>query len=192
MDILFVSANCAGEYIDIEREHRVLQKLVETGGHSLRVLPAAEVDDVCAALSANRKTRACNILHFSGHATRTEGLHLRGTGRRKAFLSARQLQDFLKGSGIELVVLNACNSEALAISLSEVVPSVIATTRAIPDLAARRFAQDFYGDLKAHNSVRRAFYTALANQKQADTPAYIRLGRKPLSSKPSGLSSASS
>ena len=192
MDILFVSANCAGEYIDIEREHRVLQKLVETGGHSLRVLPAAEVDDVCAALRANRKTRACNILHFSGHATRKEGLHLRGAGRRKAFLSARQLQDFLKGSGIELVVLNVCNSEALAISLSEVVPSVVATTRVIPDLAARRFAQDFYGDLKAHNSVKKAFDTALANQKQADTPAYIRLGRKPVISESSGLNSASS
>ncbi len=176
MDILFVSANSANEYIDIEREHRTLQKLVETGGHSLRVLPAAELADLCDALSANKQNNTCDILHFSGHATEDKGLHLRGVGRRKDFLSGRKLKNILKGSGIRLVVLNACHSEALAVSLSKVVPAVIGTTRVIPDLAARSFTQHFYTALKANASVSDAIEAALSKQKPSSSPAYMCAG----------------
>ena len=39
-------------YIDIEREHRTLQRIADAGGHSLSVLPAAEVTDLRDALDA--------------------------------------------------------------------------------------------------------------------------------------------
>lgn len=176
MDILFVSANSADEYIDIEREHRTLQKLVETGGHSLRVLPAAQFSDLRDALSANRQDRASDILHFSGHVTEEEGLQLRGVGRRKDFVSGTRLKRILKGSGIRLVVLNACHSEALAVALSKVVPAVIGTTRAIPDLVARRFTHDFYSALMEHGSVSLALDAALGKQRPSSSPAYVRAG----------------
>ena len=177
MDILFVSANSANEYIDIEREHRTLQKLVETGDHSLRVLPAAEVADLRDALRANEKERAFDILHFSGHVTEEEGLQMRGEGRRKEFLSGETLKKFLKGSKVKLVVLNACHSEALAVLLSEVVPAAIGTTRKIRDVAARRFTRHFYSALKDDASVKDAFEAALKKEKPSSSPAYMHAGR---------------
>jgi len=175
MRILFVSANSRNEYIDIEREHRTLQKLVETGGHALHVLPAAEVADLCNALKSNGKTRRFDILHFSGHITEEEGLQLRGEGRRKDFLSGDKLKECLSGSMVQLVVLNGCRSEGLAVSLSEVVPAAIGTTRRIRDVAARQFTRDFYGALIKNVSVKKAFEVALKNGKQG-IPAYIHAG----------------
>ena len=86
MNVLFVSANSRDEYVDIEREHRTLQKLLDAGDHSLRVLPAAEIGDLRDALRANEKESAFDILHFSGHITEKEGLQMRGEGRSKAYL----------------------------------------------------------------------------------------------------------
>jgi len=175
MDILFVSANSADAYMDIEREHRSLQKLVETGEHSLRVLPAAEVEDLRDALRSNGKEKHFDVLHFSGHITVEEGLQLRGEGRRKDFLSGEMLKELLKGSEIRLVVLNACHSEALATSLSKVVPAAIGTTRKIRDVVARQFTRNFYGALKDNASVKDAFEAALKKQKTSSSPAYIHV-----------------
>ena len=176
MNILFVSANSADEYIDIEREQRTLQKLLESGNHSLQLLPAAEVEDLRAALSTNRKEKRFDVLHFSGHATEEEGLHLRGEGRHKEFLSGEMLKGFLQGSKVKLVVLNACRSEALAISLSEVVPSAIGTTRVVRDVVARRFTHDFYSALKVDRTVGEAFQAVLKKDRPGSDPAYMHAG----------------
>ena len=177
MDVLFVSANSRDEYIDIEREHRTLQQLVVTGDHSLQVLPAAEIGDLRDALSANKKENTFDILHFSGHITAKEGLRLRGEGRSTAYLNGEMLAAFLKGSGVELVVLNACYSEALAISLSDVVPAVIGTTREVRDVAARRFTRYFYTALAGGVSVTDAFEAAVKTEKRSSSPAYILAGQ---------------
>jgi hypothetical protein len=176
MDILFVSANSRDEYIDIEREHRTLQQLAETGGHSLRVLPAAEVSDLRGALTSNGQERCFDILHFSGHITEEEGLHLRGRGRRKETLSGEKLKGFLIGSEVRLVVLNACHSEALAISIGEVVPAVIGTTHVIRDVVARQFTRNFYAALNENSTVKEAFEIALKQGKQG-SPAYMHVGQ---------------
>jgi hypothetical protein len=173
MDILFVSANSADAYMDIEREQRTLQRLTKSGGHSLRLLPAAEATDLREALRANKKDQAFDILHFSGHATEEKGLHLRGAGRRPAFLGVEKLKEFLKDSGVRLVVLNACNSEAVAVSLSEVIPAVIGTTRTIRDVVARQFTQLFYTSLKENATVVEALEAALKEQKTSSSPAYM-------------------
>lgn len=176
MDILFVCANSADAYMDIEREQRTLQRLTKSGGHSLHVLPAAEIPDLQEALSANRKDKAFDILHFSGHATEEKGLHLRGAGRQQAFLSVENLKECLKDSGVRLVVLNACNSEALALSLSEVVPAVIGTTRKVRDVVARQFTRLFYAALREDASVVEALEAVLKEQRTSASPAYIHAG----------------
>jgi hypothetical protein len=176
MDILFVSANSRDEYLDIEREHRTLQRLVDDSEHSLRVLPAAEAADLRDALDSNGNEPVFDILHFSGHVTEEEGLHLRGEGRQKDVLSADSLKELLRGSKVKLVVLNACRSEPLANSLSEVVPAVIGTTRVIPDVAAMRFTQHFYSALKDELSVEEAFEAAMQKQKPSSSPAYMHAG----------------
>ena len=177
MNVLFVSANSRDEYVDIEREHRTLQKLLDAGDHSLRVLPAAEIGDLRDALKANEKESAFDILHFSGHITEKEGLQMRGEGRSKAYLKGEMLVKFLKGSGVKLVVLNACHSEALAVALSEVVPAAIGTTREIRDVAARRFTRYFYTALAADVNVKDAFEAAVKMEKQSSSPAYIYASR---------------
>ncbi len=173
MDILFVSANSADAYMDIEREQRTLQKLTQSGGHSLRLLPAAEVTDLQEALTANKKDKAFDILHFGGHATVEKGLHLRAAGRQQAFLGVEQLKELLEDSGIRLVVLNACNSKALAESLCEVIPAVVGTTGTVRDVVARQFTRVFYTALKANATVIEALQAALKEQKTSSSPAYM-------------------
>jgi len=178
MDILYVSANSADAYMDIEREQRTLQKLTQSGDHSLRLLPAAELADLREALRANRKDRAFDILHFSGHATEEKGLHLRGPGRQQAFLGVEKLKEYLDGSGVRLVVLNACNSKTVAVSLSEVVPSVIGTTRTVRDVVARQFTRLFYAALKEEATVTEALEAALKEQRTSASPAYIHAAKQ--------------
>ena len=175
MRILLVTANCANAYIDIEREHRTLQRIADDGGHSLSVLPAAEVADLRNALATDRARPPFDILHFSGHATREDGLVLRAEGRQKATLGGAVLAQYLKDSGIRLVLLNACCSEALLEALSDVVPAVIGATRDVRDVVARQFTGDFYGALNEGATVRVAFEAALAKGKKG-SPAYLRVG----------------
>ncbi len=125
------------------------------------------------ALDANQKSKSFDILHFSGHATEENGLHLRGAGRQPEFLGVEKLKEFLKDSGVQLVVLNACSSEAVAVSLSEVVPAVIGTTRKVRDVVARQFTRLFYSALKENATVIEAFDAALKEQRTSVNPAYI-------------------
>jgi hypothetical protein len=173
MDILFISANSADAYMDIEREQRTLQELTKCAGHSLHLLPAAEVTDLRDALSANKKNKAFDILHFSGHATEEKGLHLRGVGRERAYLGVEELKELLIDSGVKLVVLNACNSEAVAVSLSEVVPTVIGTTRKVRDVVARQFTRLFYSALKENATAIEALEVVLTEQRTSNSPAYM-------------------
>ena len=176
MRILLVTANCANAYIDIEREHRTLQRIADAGGHSLSILPAAEVTDLRDALATDRARPPFDILHFSGHATPDEGLILRAKGRHKATIGGAVLGKYLQGSGVRLVVLNACCSESQLEALSEVVPVVIGATRNIRDVVARQFTGNFYGALNEGATDRVAFETALAKGKKGK-PAYRRVGR---------------
>lgn len=176
MRILLVTANCANAYIDIEREHRTLQRIVGDGGHSLSVLPAAEVADLRDALVTSRADNGYDVLHFSGHATREDGLILRAEGRRKAIVGGEVLSQYLKGSGVHLVFLNACCSESLLESLSGVVPVVIGATRDIRDVVARQFAGNFYRALSEGATVREAFDTSIEKSKKG-VPAYMCVGR---------------
>ena len=175
MDLLFVSANSRKEYIDVEREHRTLQTLLEQDTHSLQVLPAAEVNDLREALRMNKTRQSFDALHFCGHASAEHGLHLRGHGHRTEYLTSRTLRGWLKNAGLDLVVLNACNSASVAKSISKVVPMVIGTTREVRDIAARQFTRDFYTGLTSGLTVTSAFSRALDKQRPSSTPAYVLL-----------------
>jgi hypothetical protein len=176
MKVLLVTANFRESYIDVEREHRTLQRIVESKNWHLQVLPAAEIVDLRHALLRTKEAGGTDILHFSGHATPEEGLHFRGPGRTRDFLAAEQLKNVLKNTGIKLVVLNACGSGALARAASEVVPAAIGTTRTVRDVVARQFTRDFYGAFTENSTIKAAFETALENQKPAAKPAYMYSG----------------
>ena len=175
MRILFVTANSANDYIDIEREHRTLQKIVEAGSGSIHILPAAEPADLQEALRANSK--ACfDILHFSGHATEEEGLILRGQGRGKEALSGDAFREMLSGSGVKLVVLNACGSESTLATIVDSVPMAIGAVREVRDVVARQFTGNFYRALIEGATVREAFDISIEKGKKG-VPAYACMGR---------------
>lgn len=176
MKILFVSANSSHAYMDIEREHRSLQQFSETGGHTLSVLPAAEIGDVREALNSGNKQPAFDILHFSGHVAENARLELRGSGRRRDYLDGATLKEFLRDSDVKLVVLNACNSGELATSICEVVPAAIGSTHAIRDVVARQFTRNFYAALNEVAYVKSAFEIAIKQGKQGN-PAFLRAGK---------------
>jgi len=176
MRVLLVTANFRDSYIDVEREQRTLQRILGNANSHLQVLPAAEVVDLRQALMTNNETGGIDILHFSGHATPEEGLHLRGPGRTKDFLQADQLKIILRKTGVKLAVLNACNSEFLARAASEVIPAAIGTTRLVRDVAARQFTRNFYEAIAKHATIKAAFESALEKQKSAATPAYMYAG----------------
>ena len=176
MRILFVFANSADAYMDIEREHRTLQQLADATGHTLQVLPAAEINDLCEALRSADMEEHYDVLHFSGHVSEDRGLELRGIGRTRDILDGDALQALLAGTGVKLVVLNACQSESLATLLSEVVPAAIGTTRKVRDVAARQFTREFYEALMQGVDAEEAFELALQQQKQSATPAYVVKG----------------
>ena len=121
--------------------------------------------------------RFASICHSGMHIRRTTTWFFFLQGRRKEVLSGETFKEFLKGSEVKLVVLNACHSEALAVSLSEVVPAAIGTTRKIRDVAARRFTRHFYSALKDDASVKDAFEAALKKEKPSSSPAYMHAGR---------------
>jgi hypothetical protein len=175
MRILFVTANCANGYIDIEREHRALQKIVEAGNGSIHILPAAEPADLQDALRAS--SNPCfDILHFSGHATEEEGLILRGQGRGKETLSGDAFREMLRGSGVKLVLLNACGSESTLAAIIDVVPMAIGAVREVRDVAARQFSGHFYRAVIGGATVREAFDISIEKGRKG-VPAYSCVGR---------------
>jgi hypothetical protein len=177
MKILLATANSRNAYIDIEREHRTLSKIAEAGGHSLSVLPAVEISDLRDALARNRERRWFDVLHFSGHATSEHGLHLRGKGRQTTYLGGDILRGYLRDSGISLMVVNACCSESLLVSLGDVVPAVIGATREIRDVAARQFTGNFYRALAEGHNVGKAFDMALSKGRQGSSAYAACIGR---------------
>lgn len=172
MRILFVTANSPKAYLDIEREHRALLDVAREGKHSLTILPAAQIDDLREALKPEEGEESFDVLHFSGHATKREGLKLRGKGKGEADLDAADFRGFLEGSGVKLVVLNACESQPLAQAAATVVPAAIGTTKKVADWAARRFTTNFYAALNEHRTVHGA-YEAAARQAKAGHPYMI-------------------
>ncbi len=178
MRVLFVSANSPSDYVDIEREQRLLQRLFASGNHELHVLPGAEVGDVHDVLASRSAHSPFDVFHFCGHATQKAGLLMRGPGRTHAGLSVTSLKRSLRGRGVRLVLLNACESEPLASSLCDTVPAAIGTTRVLRDLAARHFTNHFYKALLNGVSVKQAFDETLRSRKPGELP-YTLSGNDP-------------
>lgn len=167
MRILFVSANSATAYLDIEREQRALQKIATNGGHYLRLLPAATFDDLKAELAHGiERGRPYNVIHFAGHASAEEGIVLRADSDSASpvpldgpALSA-MLEAMVAENRPTLVVLNACETETVAAAAGADVPASIGTKRAIKDTSAKRFTTEFYEALNDGEKITDAFKSA--------------------------------
>ena len=157
MTILFLSANpVRARRLDIEQEFRSCELELKRAKFrdAITVINrnATHPDDLIRYVREYKP----NVLHFSGHGSK-EGIVLRSDTNKYQVVEGANLQQFLEGRGIDLVVLNACYSDVQAQAVQNVVASVIGTTGVVDDEAARRFAVAFYRSLGEGLSVGEAF-----------------------------------
>lgn len=155
--ILFLAANpITTSHLDLEEELRGLQ--LEFRGtkrrDSIRLVARHGVrpDDLVRYVREEKP----NVIHFSGHGS-PNGIILRNDAGGDHTVEGHLLTRFLQGRGVQLVVLNACYSKSQADSIRRVVKTVVGTTDAVEDEAARRFTTAFYRSVGNGLSVREAF-----------------------------------
>jgi hypothetical protein len=104
-----------------------------------------------------------DVLHFSGHGSRVDGICVVAKDGSAALIDGAALQKlFLAFPQVRLVFLNACHSGAQAAAICVVVDCVVGMSKSVGDDAARVFSSAFYGALAAGKSVRNAFDQAVA------------------------------
>ena len=157
MKILFLAANPSKTApLDLEEELRSLE--FELRGVKFRdsiqmiARHAVRPDDLVRYVRAEKP----NIIHFSGHGSKG-GIILRTDSGGFKQVDGTSLKRFLEGRGVELVVLNACYSKEQAENIVTSVKSVVGTTDAVNDEAARRFSVAFYRTLGDGLPVAEAF-----------------------------------
>ena len=127
------------------------------------------------------------IVHFSGHGTKTRGLVLEDDAGEMKFVSTDALEMLfgaLTKNPIQCVLFNACHSEEQAYAIHRFVDCVIGMKQAINDQVAIDFAVRFYDALGAGSSYGEAFDNgcaaiALEGSSQFSIPQLIggRQGR---------------
>ncbi len=137
--------------------------------------PAADLLTIVQALQHPRYAMRTCIFHYGGHAG-DYALVL-----NDASINTKPFNQLLAGtSSLRLVFLNGCSTKSQAADLTALgVPAVIASIKAVPDAAARLFAQVFYNGLVAGFSINDAF-------KQAKAATGSKFNNSYTSRKPSG------
>lgn len=157
MRILFLAANpTAMRPLDLEEELRSLEIELRGVKHRDKIVcrarHAVRPDDLIRYVREDKP----NVLHFSGHGA-SSGIILRNDTGGDTAVAGSALERFLKGRGVELVVLNSCFSKHQADAIKGAVRAVVGTTDAVDDEAARRFTIAFYRALGEGLSVKDAF-----------------------------------
>jgi hypothetical protein len=112
-----------------------------------------------------------DIVHFSGHGTKSSGIVLQTESNTSHPVSTEglsQLFSILK-KNIRCIVLNACYTAKQAEAIAEHIECVVGMSQAIKDTAAISFAAAFYQALGFGESVQTAFDLG-CNQIILDTP----------------------
>jgi len=112
------------------------------------------------------------IVHFSGHGSKSHRILVHGNYSRAQPLDQQGLKDIFGfyNNHVRLVLLNACFSKAQARSISEVVDYTIGTSRPIGDKASVAFAGAIYRALGFGKSIRDAFKSAMAELALCNMP----------------------
>jgi hypothetical protein len=157
MRILFLAANpTTTTPLDLEEELRCLEFELRGAKYRDRITltarHAVRPDDLIRYVRADKP----NVIHFSGHGSEA-GIILRDDTGGYKIVEGANLRRFLEGRGVDLVVLNACYSKGQADTIHGAVKTVVGTTDAVGDEAARRFTVAFYRSLGDGLSVREAF-----------------------------------
>jgi hypothetical protein len=98
------------------------------------------------------------IIHFCGHGTK-EGLVIHDENNQVKLLSNEFLADLLKNFAdcLECLVLNACETEPLAIEVAKHLNYAIGMNQEVKDKSAIAFAEAFYDAIGAGEGIEKAF-----------------------------------
>jgi hypothetical protein len=159
--ILFLAADPFEDRapLRLAEEARAITEAIERGaeGSALEIAHcwAVRTGDLQRALLKHRP----QIVHFAGHGSRDDGIHLGdeyGSPRAVGREALGKLFAILK-PGPAVVVLNACDTAPMAEAFSGVVDYTVAMNAPLPDSWGVRFAEAFYGALSFGVTVREAF-----------------------------------
>lgn len=132
-------------------------------------------DDLRDVFLAPKYRHRIAVFHFAGHAGDYH-LLLEHANGEAAMADAGGLADFLaQQRGLQLVLLNACSTQAQVEGLFDSVPVVIATSQAVRDDVARTFAEVFYQSLGTGAELRSAFEEAGAGVRLSTSGDYREL-----------------
>jgi hypothetical protein len=161
--VLYLTASSHGD-LRVDEEIRKVKAAVRAALHRdlvhIEHLPAATLDDLLDGLSRV----VPHVVSFSGHADEDllefdTGADVRGSGHSlpaEVFAQAMDAVDIPP----QLVVLNACKSNAQLADLVQMVPFAVGMRGSIGDPAAIAFAARFYAALTDGQSVRGAYRLA--------------------------------
>ena len=170
MRVLFVCSNPTWtSRLDLGDEMREILSSLKGQNVKFMLLPAAQRLDLKTAIASND----IDILHFSGHATKEEGIILRDEIGMEDPVAGTELQDLLAkvDNPIKLTVLNACNTEDTATKIRDSVGAVISTQKELKDTAAKKMTRVLYAQLCAGETVEQACETA-RNFVREDAPEF--------------------
>src|SRR5947199_1390627 len=197
--ILFLAANPSGtDPLRLDLEARSIEQALLASGARDRF----ELQQSWAVSPADLQDSLLRyqpeVVHFSGHGGSAGELalesfphprHLMDSGEQSPPEEAQvqplaQLVSLANGGGIRCVLLNACDSEPLALALAEKVDCVIGMTSSIEDSAALRFSWAFYHAIGRGESVRKAFdlgcaQAGFAAPSQSQIPRLLALRINP-------------
>jgi WD40 repeat protein len=180
--ILFLSANPRGaQLLRTDREAREIRRKLEPGRFEIRYEPAAQPEDVHAALQKHQP----DIVHFASHGNSNGSTLMEGPNGEPSLISQRALTNVLAlfSNKLECVVLNVCHSEVQARSISQAIENVIGMSRGIDDRSAIAFSTGFYQALGDGLSVAGAYRSgcSLIDMKGLpgfDVPILFQKGEK--------------
>jgi hypothetical protein len=144
---------------------------------TLESVPQARPSDIDIYLSSNKP----HVVHFAMHGTDT-GLHLCDAYLDSIEYPGSSLARALKDMGVKLVVLNACESEALADEIKGEVEVVISTTKKLSDEHAIVFSEVFYRGLQVGLSIAKAYQSAVDELElisKGSSKFYVMKSREP-------------
>ncbi len=127
---------------------------------------AARFEDLTTALQEHEP----QVLHISSHGEPDGSLIFEGKGDAPHRVSKRQMLNLLSAlaDNLRIVVLNACDSHAVARDIPGAIDLAIGMNDQVADQAAIDFAVSFYESLGFGKSVETAFNVALAGLDAGD------------------------
>ncbi len=162
--ILFLAANPVDVVtrLRVEQELREIREKIHLGpqGNQIELVSesAIRAGDLQAALLRHQP----DIVHFSGHCSKTSGIVLEDENGNSKVVSRKALSNLfgILKANIRVVVLNACYAMDQAKALTRTIDCAIGMNDAIEDRAALIFAAHFYQSLAFGCSVEEAFKLA--------------------------------